>query len=335
MNDRERPWHHLPDGTFRNPPGSPKRLNRPPKMWRFLLRQLGRSIRPRVNIPLGHVIPPAEALADFHVTAPADSITWIGHACFLIRLAGKIILTDPYLTKHASPIRFGPKRFVPPGIPISALPAIDVILLSHNHYDHLDDQGLRKLRHRDRTTVMTPLGNAKFLTDKGFKEVIELDWHESSEIGEITVTALPVIHWSQRNRSDTNKSLWSGFSIKAGQHLPFFFSGDSGYGPVFRELGDRYGPFDLAIVGIGAYEPRAIMQASHANPEEAVQMAVDLQARAVLGMHWGTVLLTEEPPFEPPGRFRAAAASARYAPDDTWIMAIGETRLLPRGWPKN
>ena len=329
------PWHHMADGTFRNPRGSPERsLGRMRHAGPFFFEMLKRGAR-KVDIPDGHVLPRdvATGSLEFHLAKPGDFITWLGHAAFLMRIGGLIVLTDPYLTANAGPAGLGPKRFVKCGVPMSDLPRIDVLVLSHNHYDHLDERALALLPHKSHTTVIVPLKLGSFFRERGFSRVVELDWHETHEVDGVAFSALPVVHWSRRSGFDTNKTLWAGFKITGKDHN-LFFGGDSGYGPVFKELGEQYGPFDTALLGIGAYEPRAMMKASHATPEEAVQMAIDLKARRVVGMHWGTVLLTIEPPFEPPERFRIAGDAQGFAREDVWIMAIGETRPL-RGWPSN
>jgi L-ascorbate metabolism protein UlaG (beta-lactamase superfamily) len=329
------PWHHMPDGTFRNPVGSPIRsLGRMKHAGPFFLEMLKQGAR-KVEIPAGHVLPRDMAVRqlDEHVKDHGDFLTWLGHAAFLIRMGGLTVLTDPYLTSYAGPAGLGPKRFVKCGIPISALPRIDLLVVSHNHYDHLDERALARLPDKAHMTVVVPLRLGDFFRERGFPNVVELDWHDSHRIKGVTVTALPVVHWSRRSGFDINRTLWAGFKLQSKDHS-LFFGGDSGYGPVFKELGEQYGPFDTALLGIGAYEPRKMMKASHANPEEAVQMGLDLKARRVVGMHWGTVLLTVEPPFEPPVRFRQAGADQGFAEGDVWIMAIGETRPL-HGWPSN
>ncbi|MES1991808.1 MAG: MBL fold metallo-hydrolase [Pseudomonadota bacterium] len=330
-----KPWHHMSDGTFRNPRGSPRRaLGRMKHAGPFFFEMLKRGSR-KVEVPDGHVLPPEIAVRDLqrYIHGTDDFLTWLGHAAFLVRMNGLTILTDPYLTSNAGPKNLGPKRFVKCGIPISSLPPVDVLVVSHNHYDHLDEKALARLAHKATMTVIVPLKLGVFFRERGFTNVIELDWHQSHEINGVTIRALPVVHWSRRSGFDTNRTLWAGYSFVSRTHS-MFFGGDSGYGPVFKEIGDQYGPFDTALLGIGAYEPRAMMKASHANPEEAVQMARDLKAARVVGMHWGTVLLTVEPPFEPPVRFLKAGAEQGFADRDVWIMAIGETRPL-HGWPSN
>ncbi|MFZ5836429.1 MAG: MBL fold metallo-hydrolase [Pseudomonadota bacterium] len=321
-----RPAHHMPNGLFRNPPGSPQRDVDMRTMLRFLAR-MARNSRAKVITPQDHVVPERRAIAGLRVLNGADSLTWLGHAAFLIRIAGKTILTDPYLSDYAGPSRLGPKRFVKSGIAAQNLPQIDILLVSHNHYDHLDEVTLRHLPHKDQIQVVAPLRLGEFFLRRGFQRVVELDWEQHYSLDGVTLTALPVVHWSRRNTSDTNRTLWAGFSIRgAGQHV--FFGGDSAYGQVFKQIGERHGPFDTALLGIGGYAPETIMHASHATPEQAVQIGRDIGARRLVGMHWGTVILTEEPPFEPPLRFIASGRAHGYADQDLWVMKIGESRLL-------
>lgn len=323
-----RPFHHLPNGLFRNPPGSPKRDVDMRTLVRFLAR-MARAGRVPVAVPKDHVLPERAAREALRELNGADSLTWLGHASFLLRLAGKYILTDPYLTDYAGPSRFGPKRYVASGIEIRNLPPIDLLLISHNHYDHLDEAALRLLPHKERIQVVAPLRLGEFFRLRGFSKILELDWEQHAQFDDVMVTVLPAVHWSRRNTRDTNRSLWAGFAIRTQSHH-LFFGGDSAYGQVFKRIGEHHGPFDTALIGIGGYEPRNIMHASHATPEEAVQMGRDIGARRLVGMHWGTVTLTEEPPFEPPARFLAAGFEHGYGADDLWVMKIGETRRLVR-----
>lgn len=338
-----RPAHHKADGAFRNPPGSPRRGPRPPAMWRFYLR-MARLRFEKPPIPASHVRSQAAALDAFHAAAATatDSLTWLGHAAFLIRTGGQTILTDPFLTDIAGPGALGPKRFVDAAIPIDRLPPIDILVISHNHYDHLDDKTIRRLPGKTRMSVVVPLGLADFFHVRGYPHVIELDWYQyihlgtAHELGGVRLTALPCVHWSRRIGQDYNTTLWASFSL-ASKTRKIYFGGDSGYGSVFKEIGEHHGPFDAAILGIGAYAPREMMRASHATPEEAVQMGIDLHARHIVAMHWGTIALTLEPPFEPPHRFVREGRVRGLDEDMLWVMSIGETRALPaaRPWPAN
>jgi N-acyl-phosphatidylethanolamine-hydrolysing phospholipase D len=321
-----RPWHHTADG-FRNPPGSPGRGGDFGDWASFLFRRLGRGA-PEVTLPDGHVLAAAEVQAGLDGQNGADSLTWLGHASFLIRLDGRTLLTDPYLTDYASPLApFGPKRFAPPGLRPEELPPIDVILLSHNHYDHLDLATIEALRDKERVLVVAPLRLGRYFSERGYANVRELDWHQRTVVHGLEVTALPAIHFSRRTLLDRNQTLWTGYAIQS-RHRRLHFAGDTAYGPVFGEMAVALDRFDLALLPIGAYEPRALMQGSHTTPEEAVQIGRELRAARILGMHWGTIALTDEPPFEPPERFRRAAAAAGWRDDTAWVMRVGETRRI-------
>ncbi|WP_162306094.1 MBL fold metallo-hydrolase [Oleisolibacter albus] len=297
-------------------------------MLSFLRRTSQKGGQP-VAIPDGHVLPLAEAEARLAAARAAgqDSITWLCHACFLIRLGGLTILTDPWLSDWASPRPgWGPKRYVPPGLPVERLPPVDLVLLSHSHYDHLCVPTLKALARRGIRTAVVPLRLAPLVRRQGFTSVQELDWGDSHRHGGLTVTATPAIHASARGLFDRNRTLWCSYVLEAGGRK-LWFGGDSGYhAPVFRQIGAAHGPFDLAMIGIGAYDPRPLMRPVHTTPEEAVAIAGDIRARRIVGMHWGTVVLTLEDPFEPPARFRAAASAAGL--DQAWLLRIGETRGL-------
>jgi N-acyl-phosphatidylethanolamine-hydrolysing phospholipase D len=323
----DRPWHHLADGTFRNPPGSPERGGAFGDWASFFYRRLAER-PPPVTVPPGHVLRGDEALAGIATAAGADSVTWLGHASFLIRWQGRTLLTDPYLTERASPFSFfGPRRFAGPALPPELLPPVDVLLLSHNHYDHLDLRALARLRGLERASVVMPLGLGRYVDQGRFARALEVDWLQRVEVAGLEVTAVPAIHFSKRSLFDRNASLWCGYHL-AGRDGALLFTGDTAYGPVFREVAPRLPRPDLALVPIGAYEPRLLMQGSHCTPEEAVMIGRDWGARRLCGMHWGTIQLTDEPPFAPVDRFRAAAAEGGYGAAAAWTLAIGETRRL-------
>jgi N-acyl-phosphatidylethanolamine-hydrolysing phospholipase D len=255
------------------------------------------------------------------------TVTWVGHATLLVQMDHATFLTDPIWSERASPVGFaGPKRFQPPGLALDALPPIDFVLVSHNHYDHLDVDTLRALARRDpRTRFVVPLVNAHTLRDAGVHDVVELDWGQSVEIEGLRIVCLPTQHWSARGPFDNRVSLWGSYAV-IGPERRFFFSGDTGYFDGFAAIGRTYGPFDLAAVPIGAYLPAAMMRPHHMNPEEAVQAGLDLRARRLVPIHYGTFDLSDEPPDEPPRRFRAAAQGAAIAEDDTYVLRPGETR---------
>lgn len=288
-------------------------------MLKFLLWDMRRAKLPPIPPGLtSNSKPDLAALAE-------NEIAWLGHACFAMRLGGKLVLTDPYLGEHAGPLGFGPKRFLPPAVTAAELPRLDLIVISHNHYDHVDTAALKAYRWRAETPVVCPLGLAKLMRKLGFVLVTELDWWDDYRLDGLTITALPAVHFSGRGLFDRDRTLWTSMAL-ASPARKVWFGGDTGYGEVFREIGARAGPFDLALVGIGAYEPRIVMEASHATPEEGVMIARDIRAKAAVGMHWGSIMLTPEDPFEAPGRFRQAALEQQYGEANAWIMQVGEIR---------
>ena len=330
------PYHHLPDGTFRNPPGSPERNwdsnRRQGNFFKFFYegiikkRIFGKKQIPDY-IPENHIISEELALKNYYKNNDEISITWLGHAAFLIRIDKTIILTDPFLSEYAGPDLIGPKRFVKAGISSEKLPKIDIILITHNHYDHLDTKTLKKIKQKNDIKVLVPLKLKKIIKKQGFKNIIELDWYQGEKINDIHIRALPAIHWSRRLGQKRNESLWCGYSIKSKQKK-IYFSGDIAYGKVFTEIFKKEGNFDLSIVPIGAYEPREMMKTSHVTPEEAVQVTKDIKSNNILGMHWGTIRLSAEDLWEPPKRFYAAAIKSGYNENQIWKMSIGETRKI-------
>jgi N-acyl-phosphatidylethanolamine-hydrolysing phospholipase D len=252
------------------------------------------------------------------------SITWIGHSTMLVRMDGVTFLTDPIFSERASPVSFaGPKRLVPPGVPLEALPPIDFVTLSHDHYDHTDLPSIQALARRG-ARFIAGLGMGELVREVG-GDVVELDWWQSASFGAIQVHCVPAQHFSGRSIVGHDRRLWAGWVVE-GPTRRFYHAGDTGYFAGFHEIGERFGPIDLAAVPIGAYDPPAIMRFVHLNPEEAVHAAVDLRANRVLAMHWGTFDLTEEPLDEPPRRFHEAATAAGFDSDHAWTLDVGETR---------
>ncbi len=259
------------------------------------------------------------------------TVTWVGHATLLLQLEGINILTDPHFTERASPVSWaGPKRLVAPGLSLDDLPVIDIVVISHNHHDSLDLETVKRLHQRrggEETLFFVPLKLKPWFTKLGITNVIELDWWQSHEVGKLKVVALPVQHWSRRTLLDTNKTLWAAWGIVTPE-FRFLFAGDSGYTPHFRDIGARYGPFDLAAIPIGAYEPRWFMKASHVNPEEAVQVHQDLQAKFSVAIHWGTFILTDEPLDEPPKELASALKQAGISPQEFMVFQHGQTHIF-------
>jgi len=256
------------------------------------------------------------------------TVTWIGHSTLLVQMDHATFLTDPIWSDRASPLAFaGPARRVPPGVALEALPPIDFVVVSHNHYDHMDLPTLRALADRDpRTRFVVPLGNAETLVGAGLApdRVIECDWGGRVAVAGLEVVCLPAQHWSARGAFDRRVALWGSYAV-IGPARRFYFAGDSGYFDGFARIGEAHGPFDVAAVPIGAYEPSEMMRPFHMNPEEGLRAGLDLGAKRILAMHHGTFDLTDEPVDEPPTRFRAAAAAAGLGPRQALVVSIGET----------
>jgi len=319
-----RPYHHTADG-FRNPPGSPAHKHDLTAWIKHIWREIGGD---DPVVPAGHFLDQSVAAKALAEAGSGNKLTWLGHSSFLLRLGGRNILLDPFLSDYATSVQpFGPKRYTPPGLPVEKLPRTDLLLISHNHYDHLDRATLEALPNKDRIPVVVPLKLKQFIAELGFSDVTELDWYDSKKIGSITVTTIPAVHFSSRSLFDRNETLWAGYSISDG-HTRVYFSGDTGYHPLFKELGRRYGPFDLGMVPIGAYKRASNLKSTHTTPEEAVRLGRDLGVKTLVPMHWGALVLSYEPPFEPPVRFLKAGLTAGYPEDRLWKMAVGETRVL-------
>ena len=291
----------------------------------FFLRRVGGLFRSRPGEPARLENDGAFLRENAQHSEP--TITWVGHATLLVQTDHVTFLTDPIWSDSPSPISFaGPRRFVPPGLAIEDLPPIDFVIISHNHYDHLDLPTLEALAERNpETRFFVPLGNAELLRKNGIEAVEEFDWGDSTQHGDVTIHCLPAQHWSKRGLGDDRKALWSSWAVE-GQQRKFYFSGDTGYFNGFSLVGEMHGPFDLAAVAIGAYEPSKMMRESHMNPEEAVRAAVDLKTRTAVAIHFGTFDLSDEPLDEPPRRFLAAAATSSLGVDSAWVLKIGETR---------
>jgi len=231
-----------------------------------------------------HMLNPPFAPPPDRVAAGSVAISFINHATFLVRLPGAVVLTDPIFSRRCSPVQWaGPQRARPPGLALSALPRPDVVVISHNHYDHMDLPSLRALHRRFAPRFVTTLGNARTLAKAGVTAT-ELDWWQAIEVGDLRITATPARHFAARTPFDRNQSLWGGFMLGAGGGQ-VLFAGDSGAGPHWREVRVRLGAPDVALLPIGAYEPRWFMAPVHMNPDEAVQAHLHLGARRSVGMH--------------------------------------------------
>jgi len=278
---------------------------------------------------------PAVAPAPQPVALPATvesgqvAVTFLGHATFLLQFPGFTVLTDPVFARRAGPFgRLGPVRVRPPALTLEQLPPIDFVLLSHNHYDHLDLESLRWLARERRPQIVTCLGNRDWLARRGVGPAVDLDWWQPHLAHpELSIVCTPAQHWSSRYPWDRCLTLWGGFMLKtpAGS---LFFCGDSGWGGHFTDIRVRLGPAGVALLPIGAYEPRWFMEPVHMNPDEAVRAHLALGARRSLGMHFGTFQLTDEGLLAPETELAAARARHGLSDADFYAPLFGETKVL-------
>jgi N-acyl-phosphatidylethanolamine-hydrolysing phospholipase D len=295
----DRPAHHLARG-FRNLDSGYD--------YTILGRTLGLMRRvvqrdpDRGSVPAGV---PNDGVA-LRANGTEPTVTWVGHATLLVQLDGVNILTDPIWSDQAGPLGFGPRRLVPPGMRFEELPPIHAVVISHDHYDHLDLRTVQQLGRVHRPTFFVPLGLRAWFVDRGITQVIELDWWQSRVHRGLTFVATPAQHGSGRGLTDQNLRLWSSWAV-LGRERRFFFAGDTGYSPVLAEIGRRLGPFDVAAIPIGGYSAFTARHPNHVSPEEAAQLFEDVQGRLMVPMHWGTFALNREPYREPPERLLAEA----------------------------
>ena len=322
-------YHHLANGIFRNPEGSKvidMNFN-----WSFkVFNQEKKKLD--MTFPESNIIKKEKVLFDLNNFQKEDYVAWIGHATFLLKLGGITIITDPVFSKNAGPLFFGPKRFTEPALKLNEIPRTDIFLLTHNHYDHQDMKTIMRFPYKQ-SKVLVPLGLKKYFKINRFKDVNEMDWYDQIRINQnLNISFLPSVHWSKRSLTDTNKTLWGSYLIEY-KGKKILFSCDTGVGKIYKELGDKYGPIDLTFINIGAYNfyPMASIKDSsayHTNPEEALGLAKDLKSKKVIGMHWGTFVLSLEPILEPPLRFKQNAEKFGFKKDDAIIFKIGEFKLF-------
>uniref|UniRef100_A0A8C6UQE0 N-acyl-phosphatidylethanolamine-hydrolyzing phospholipase D n=1 Tax=Neogobius melanostomus TaxID=47308 RepID=A0A8C6UQE0_9GOBI len=303
-----------------------------PTLLRFLLLDKDNSKVPSSKEALDAELPVMEPYfarnPDLSESSPGLRVTWLGHATVLVEMDGLNILTDPIFSQRASPLQFmGPKRYRGP-----PLPRIDAVVISHSHYDHLDAGSVASLNARfgGELRWFVPLGLMDWMAKMGCENVMELDWWEENCVpshDEVTFVCTPSQHWSKRTALDDNKSLWGSWTVLGPDHR-FFFAGDTGYCPAFKEIGHRFGPFDLAAIPIGAYLPRDVMVGQHVDPAEAVLIHEDLQARQSVAIHWGTFALAHEYYLEPPVRLREALEQKGLKPESFFVLNHGESRLV-------
>ncbi len=308
---------------FANPPGSPLRsggLDAVSGFFRARPPSEDNLARP------GHVLTRSEAVDTLlQGGAARDKVTWLGHAGFAIQVNGVKLLIDPFLTDFASPVPgIGPRKFIASPFEPADFGQTDILLLSHNHYDHMDASTLDGLPNRARMTAIVPVGLGDRMKVWQFGNVTELPWGATTVAHGVTITAQPAIHFSGRGLFDRNKSNWNSYSVMTTTRR-IYFAGDTGFGPVFRERVAPGGPYDIALVPIGAYMPASMMAAVHCTPEEAVRLGRDINASRLVGMHWGTISLSTEPNFEPPRRFAEAGTASGYRSDEVLLPPVGGT----------
>ena len=330
------PARQDPDGRYENLDGRRPRGFLDVLRWKLRLRPGDASeifpvdaarppYRPEVAVP---------DLARLRAPEPGRiQATWIGHDTFLLQVGGLNFLTDPHWSQRASPVPWaGPRRLVAPALAFEDLPRLHAALLSHNHYDHLDRQTVRRLIVREAAhpgfRFYAPLGLGRWLARMGAR-ASEVNWGDCHRLSEeVTCTCVPAQHWASRSPTDRRRSLWCGWVIEAAGRK-VYFAGDTGWAEgLFEELGREFGPFDLALLPIGAYAPRWFMADQHADPRDAVHIHRAVRARRSLGMHWGTFVLTDEAPAEPPLLLAKALSEAGVAPDEFQAARLGETVVV-------
>ena len=310
------PWH-LAGGGFRNlDAGYSYTLSG--RAWSLLRRSFVRT--PERGKPPVRLANDGLAL---RANGTHPTVTWIGHATLLVQLDGVNILTDPIWSDHVGPSFFSVKRLVPPGIRFEDLPPIQAVVISHDHYDHLDLATVQRLAHEHHPTFFVPLGIGAWLKERGIDNVVELDWWQSQALRGVTFTATPAQHSSGRGLFDQNERLWASWVI-SGDGKRLFFGGDTGYTPALAEIGRRLGPFDVAALPIGGYSAFTARHPNHINPEEAVQLFDDLHGRLLVPMHWGTFAMNREPFREPPTRLLAEAVR-RGEKDHVALLSQGQS----------
>jgi N-acyl-phosphatidylethanolamine-hydrolysing phospholipase D len=330
--------HHTPEGFKNNYIDNIDKPSSDLLRWQYERLKAG---LPKPPEQLTATVSPDLAFihANAKVSDMQPAITWVGHATMLVQAGGLNVLTDPVFSERASPVQFaGPKRTQPPGLSIAQLPPIDVVLISHNHYDHLDKNSVLSLVDKADTATLfiVPLGLKAWFESLGIRNVKELDWWDSVTVKGVEFHFTPVQHWSVRGLGDRNQTLWGGWAVLA-PDFHWYFSGDTGYSRDFIDTQQRFadrqsaaqgGGFDIALIAIGAYEPRWFMKEQHVNPAEAVQIHQGLQAKRSVGVHWGTFALTDEPLDQPPKDLAAARKAAGIADDAFFLLAVGETRKI-------
>ncbi len=331
---REAP-HRDGKGKFFNPwPGAA-----PHGFGDFLKWVAERRAHPRLPDPPPSAFPRATPRYPSPHAAPGSIVvTWIGHSSFLVQMGGMNLLFDPVWSRRASPVKFaGPERHLPPGVALDALPPIDAVLISHDHYDHLDAATVKRIGElHPNAQWLAPLGVGDWLERRGVSVAAEMDWWERVKIDSLEITCTPAQHFSGRRLTNRDSTLWCGWAVRAGDRA-IFYAGDTGRHPEFGSIARELGPFDVVFLPIGAYDPRWFMGPVHMAPEQAVAAYHEIATAqpnhdfAFVAMHWGTFRLTDEPLDEPPRLLRAAWRDAALDDARLWIAAVGETAEFGRG----
>ena len=342
------PAHHASGGGFRNPwPGGQQAA--PLALFKWMWQRWTSEL-PAQPTP-GAFPRVAPTFATPREREDTLAATWVGHSTLLLQVGGVNVLTDPIWSDRASPVSFaGPKRWVPPGVALDALPPLDLVLLSHNHYDHFDEPTLRRLAAlHPHAAWHVPLGLGQPLMSLGARHVVEQDWWDErrltsddaaarEEVPEVHIGCTPAQHFSARGPFDRDATLWCGWTLRVGSEAPWrvYFAGDSGWFPEFAAIARRFGPFDLAAIPVGAYNPRWFMQPVHMDVDEALRAYAAIVAEqpthpcAMLPIHWGTFKLTDEPMDEPPRRVREGWSAAGRDAAQLWLLGHGESRTMRR-----
>ncbi|KAG4077917.1 hypothetical protein HA402_013851 [Bradysia odoriphaga] len=319
-------------GRFQNPwPtwSTPKFLD----LLRFIFTDEDKSSIPQPQ-ELNNILPTQKPVFNEEPPESGVNITWLGHSTTVVQFDNVTFLTDPLFSERASPFQFlGPKRYRSCPCKVDDLPPIDAVVISHNHYDHLDVDSVKSLNSRfgDKIRWFVPLGLASWMKSTGVNNVVELDWWQSGNIShksDVSFVFTPAQHWCKRGLNDDNRVLWGSWSV-IGPKNRFFFAGDTGYCEVFKQIGSVYGPFDVSAIPIGAYAPRGFMKPQHVDPEEAVKIHIDVCSKSTVAVHWGTFSLAHEHYLEPPKKLKEALKDFKLPEEVFTILMHGETKHYP------